>query len=274
MKTNLQDVQNNINYSNMIEPNSLHLGDCLDIMKDIPDNSIDCIICDLPYGTTDCAWDSVIPMQPLWEQYKRILKHQGSVLLFGSEPFSTMLRMSNLDWYKYDWIWEKSSSAGFVHAKNMPMKRHEVISVFSGASMGHESLLGENRMTYNPQGLIPCHKVSVNAKGKFGGVVGTRPSHKDVVVSEWTNYPSSILKFDNDGDGWHPTQKPVDLLRYLILTYSNQNDIILDNCMGSGTTCVAAIKEKRRYIGIEKEEKYFRIANKRIEQEKMQLNLF
>ena len=257
-----------------MELDTIYNMDCLEGMKQIPDGTVDAVICDLPYGTTACAWDSVIPFDKLWEQYRRILKRQGSVLLFGSEPFSTKIRMSNFDWYKYDWIWEKSTSAGFVHAKNMPMKRHEVISVFSGASMGHESLLGENRMTYNPQGLIPCHKVSVNAKGKFGGVVGTRPSHKDVVVSEWTNYPSSILKFDNDGDGWHPTQKPVDLLRYLVLTYTNEGDTVLDNCMGSGTTAIACIKERRHFIGFELSKEYFDKAVRRIKAEQAQLTLF
>ena len=137
-----------------IELDHIYNEDCLVGMKQIPDGTIDAVICDLPYGTTDCAWDSVIPMQPLWEQYKRILKHQGSVLLFGSEPFSTMLRMSNLDWYKYDWIWQKNVPTGFQHAKNMPMKDYEIISVFSAAGMGHANLLGNNRMTYNPQGCM------------------------------------------------------------------------------------------------------------------------
>ena len=257
-----------------MEIDKIYNEDCLVGMAKIPDKSIDCIICDLPYGTTDCAWDSVIPFEPLWEQYKRVLKRQGSVLLFGSEPFSTMLRMSNFDWYKYDWVWEKSSSAGFVHAKNMPMKRHELVSVFSGASMGHENLLGENRMLYNPQGLLPCHKVHKNAKKNFGGVVGYRPSHKDTIVAEWTNYPDTILKFDNDPDGWHPTQKPVALLRYLVLTYTNKGGVILENCMGSGTTAIACIREKRHFIGFELNKEYYDKACARIRAEQAQPSLF
>lgn len=252
----------------MIELDKIYNEDCLVGMSQIPDNSVDAIICDLPYGTTDCQWDSIIPLAPLWEHYKRILKHQGSVLLFGSEPFSTMLRTSNLDWFKYDWIWEKNTSAGFVHAKNMPMKRHELISVFSGASMGHESLLGSNRMLYNPQGLIPCIKVHKDAKKKFGGVVGHRPSHKNTVVSKWTNYTDSILKFNSDKDSWHPTQKPLALIRYLVLTYSNKEGVILDNCMGSGTTAIACIKEGRHFIGFELNEEYYQRACERIELEK------
>ena len=263
----------------MIEPNTIHCGDCLDIMPQIADKSVDMVLCDLPYGTTDCKWDSVIPMQPLWEQYKRILKHQGSVLLFGSEPFSTMLRMSNLDWYKYDWIWQKNAPTGFQHAKNMPLKDFEIISVFSAAGMGHANLLGNNRMTYNPQGLQSCHIIE-NGQSNFNNTVGKRPSHKEVIVREQCNYPRMILHYDSrSGEGAnnnhiHPTQKPVDLLRYLILTYTNVNDVVLDNTMGSGSTIVAAIKEKRQWLGIEKDEKYFEIAKRRIKNETCQLSLF
>ena len=136
-----------------IELDHIYNMDCLEGMKDIPDNSVDCIICDLPYGTTACKWDVLIPFDKLWEQYRRILKHQGSALMFGSEPFSSLLRMSNFDWYKYDWIWQKGTPSGFQHAKNMPMKDYENICVFSAAAMGHVSRLGDHRMTYNPQGL-------------------------------------------------------------------------------------------------------------------------
>lgn len=183
MKTNLQDVQNNINYSNMIEPNSLHLGDCLDIMKDIPDNSIDCIICDLPYGTTEADWDSVIPMDKLWTEYDRVCTSTANILLFGSEPFSTTLRMNKLDIYKYDLVWVKNRPTGFFHAQNMPLKDYELISVFSYGSMGHSNLLGDKRMTYNPQNLIKTRKVKTNALRKMGGIYNPRPSHKDVVVT-------------------------------------------------------------------------------------------
>lgn len=248
--------------------------DCLEGMKDIPDRSVDCIICDLPFGTTDCAWDSIIPFEPLWAEYKRIRKPTAPILLFGSEPFSTMIRMSNLKEFKYDWIWAKSKPTGFQHAKNMPLKDYEVISVFSGGSMGHASLLGERRMPYNPQGTTHCHKVVKNAKGKFGGIVGTRPSHKDNYVAETTDYPRAILDFASETDTFHPTQKPVDLIRYLIRTYTNEGEVVLDNCMGSGTTAIACIKEKRHYVGFELNEEYYQKTMKRIQAEKSQLTLW
>ena len=264
----------------MIELDTIYNEDCLEGMKRIPDGTIDAVICDLPYGTTACAWDSVIPLEPLWEQYRRVLKHQGSVLLFGSEPFSTMLRMSNLKWYKYDWIWQKFHPSGFQHAKNMPLKDYEIISVFSAAGMGHANLLGDNRMTYNPQGLQSCHVIEHSKKGKFNNVVGKRPSHKDTIVRDICNYPRMILKYDNQSGEIHnnvrihPTQKPVDLLRYLVLTYTNEGDTVLDNCMGSGTTAIACIKERRHFIGFELSKEYFDKAVRRIKAEQAQLTLF
>ena len=248
--------------------------DCLEGMKQIADNSVDCIICDLPYGTTACAWDSIIPFDKLWAEYKRIRKPNAPILLFGSEPFSTMLRMSNLKEWRYDWIWAKSKPTGFQHAKNMPLKDFEIISAFSGGSMGHVSLLGDKRMTYNPQGVTHCHKVVKNAKGKFGGTVGARPSHKDEYVAEAADYPRAILDFASETDTFHPTQKPVDLLRYLVLTYSNEGDIILDNCSGSGTTAVACVKEKRHFICFEKDETYWKKSVERVKNEQRQLTLF
>lgn len=254
----------------MIEPNTIQLGDCLDIMKDIQDNSIDCVICDLPYGTTEAYWDSIIPLDKLWEQYLRITKETAPILLFGAEPFSTVLRMSMLDLFRYDLIWVKNKVTNYLEAKNRPMRRHEKISVFSKSKFSNGC---KTKMTYNPQGLIRC---DIKVHNGDSNIYGKRKCRANTTYhkQEFTNYPSDVLYFNSDTSKLHPTAKPIDLLRYLILTYSNQNDIILDNTMGSGTTCVAAIKEKRRYIGIEKDEKYFRIANKRIEQEKMQLNLF
>ena len=184
--------------------------------------------------------------------------------MFGSEPFSTKLRASNLRLYKYDWIWIKTLSAGFVHAKNMPLKKHEIISVFSLGSMGHKSTLKEKRMNYNPQGLTYKKQQHNNALKKFGGVVGKRPSQKDSFVSEWTNYPVSVLEFASE-TGMHPTQKPVALFEYLIKTYTNENNLVLDNCMGSGTTGVACQHLNRNFIGIELDEGYFNIAKQRIE---------
>ena len=257
-----------------IELDRIYNMDCLEGMKAIPDGSVDAVICDLPYGTTACAWDSVIPFDKLWEQYRRICKKGAVILLFGSEPFSTQIRMSNMKQWRYDWIWKKNTTAGFVHAKNRPLKDYEIISAFCEYGMGHVSTMGNKRMPYNPQGLRPCHKVSHNAKGKFGGVVGTRPSHKDVIVSEWENYPTTTLTYNTDTDSWHPTQKPVDLLRYLVLTYTNEGDTVLDNCMGSGTTAIACIKERRHFIGFELSKEYFDKAVRRIKAEQAQLTLF
>lgn len=254
----------------MIEPNNIYNGDCLDVMKDIPDNSIDCVICDLPYGTTEAYWDSIIPLDKLWEQYLRITKETAPILLFGAEPFSTVLRMSMLNLFRYDLIWVKNKVTNYLEAKNRPMRRHEKISVFSKSKFSNGC---KTKMTYNPQGLIRCDIKGHNSDNLIYGKRKCR-ANATYYKQEFTNYPSDVLYFNSDTSNLHPTAKPIDLLRYLILTYSNQNDIILDNTMGSGTTCVAAIKEKRRYIGIEKDEKYFRIANKRIEHEKMQLNLF
>ena len=258
----------------MIELNRIYNEDCLDGMKRIPDASVDCIICDLPYGTTACKWDTIIPFELLWEQYNRVLKSNGSVVLFGSEPFSTKVRVSNLQQFKYDWIWVKPTSTGFQHAKNMPLKNYEIISIFSKGSMGHANLLGEKRMTYNPQGVVRVDKVSKNTTNKWGRIAGKRPSQKETFITEYENYPLMVLKFGLDKSKLHPTQKPVALIEYLIKTYTNEGETILDNCMGSGTTAVAAIRTKRNFIGFELQKEYFDIANKRIKDEQQQLSLF
>ena len=218
----------------MLELDHIYNMDCLEGMKQIPDGTIDAVICDLPYGTTACAWDSVIPFDKLWEQYKRICKPSAVILLFGSEPFSTMLRMSNMDWRRYDWIWLKNTTAGFVHAKNRPLKNYEIISAFCKFGMGHVSTMGDKRMPYNPQGLRPVHRISHNGI-KEGQAMGVRPSQKETYIQEFENYPKAVLEFDSDINTWHPTQKPVDLLRYFVLTYTNMGGVILDNCMGSGS---------------------------------------
>ena len=247
--------------------NRIYNMDCLEGMKEIPDESIDCIICDLPYGTTACAWDSVIPFAPLWEQYKRIRKPYAPICLFGSEPFSTLVRMSNLNEFKYDWIWVKSQGSGFVHAKNQPLKNFEVISMFCSYPMGHISQLGDKRMPYNPQGLRLVNKLCTHGKERTVNVYGSRPSHKDEFIREYENYPNAVIKFSSEREGrFHPTQKPVELIRYLIRTYSNPGDTILDNCMGSGTTAVAAVMEKRKFIGFETNKEYFDKANDRLKQ--------
>ena len=242
----------------------LKQGDCLELMKDIPDKSIDMILCDLPYGTTACKWDTMIPFEPLWEQYNRIIKDNGAIVLFGSEPFSSTLRVSNLKIYKYDWIWVKSRATGFAQAKNQPMRNYENICVFSKGTAIHASQ-SSRRMTYNPQGLKDTLYIKKQGKnGRTDTCFQKRKSHKEEHVQTHTNYPRQVLEFASEGKTVHPTQKPVELLEYLIKTYTNENETVLDNCMGSGSTGVACINTNRNFIGIELDEKYFEIAKKRI----------
>lgn len=237
----------------------LYKGDCLEIMKDIEDKSIDMILCDLPYGTTACKWDTIISFEPLWEQYNRIIKDNGAIVLFGSEPFSSALRMSNIKNYRYDWVWVKDNHTNFLNIKKQPAKRHELISVFY-----------KKQPTYNPQMWEgkPNHSVG----NQLGKKVNREYLGNSFELKEGkkTNlkYPISIVKFNNiaRGKNIHPTQKPVALLEYLIKTYTNEGETVLDNCMGSGSTGVACINTNRNFIGIEKDEKYFNIAKNRIEQ--------
>lgn len=238
-------------------------GDCLDLMKDIPDDCIDLCLTDPPYGTTACKWDSVIPFKPMWLELKRIVKDNGAICLFGSEPFSSALRMSNIKMFKYDWIWHKNIATGHVHAKNRPMKRHEIVSVFSRGNTLHKGQ-SKLRIDYFPQGLIKLKK-PIHHKGNNSSnvVMGRRPSHKPT-IQEFTNYPHSILSFPVPKRGGHPTQKPVPLLEYLIKTYTLEGEIVLDFTMGSGSTGVAADNLNRNFIGIEKDDKYFKIASDRI----------
>lgn len=242
---------------------TLKLGDCLEVMKEIPDGAVDLILHDLPYGTTAASWDKVIPFEPLWEQYKRVIKKNGAIVLFGSEPFATKNRVCALDFYKYDWIWMKTKPTGFTQAKNKPLKDYENIMVFSPGTTVHASQ-SKNRMTYNPQGLTECHIVQSN-KNKFGALNGKRPSHKESYTQKQTGYPRMILQgYKVQGKSLHPSQKPVALLEYLVKTYTNEGDLVLDNCMGSGSTGVACINTGRRFYGIEADEKYFDVAVKRI----------
>ena len=248
------------------EKNKIIQGDCLEKMKLIPDGSIDMILADLPYGTTQCKWDTIIPFEPLWEQYKRVIKDNGAIVLFGSEPFSSKLRFSNINLWKYDWVWIKSKGSNFTHAKNMPIKFHEDICVFSKAPIGHKVQLGEKRMIYNPQGLEKVDKVWKRPKKYDSEHKLKRESHKLERVIEFTNYPKTPLSFNNSNNkqrGLHPTQKPVELFEYLIKTYTNEGDMVLDNTMGSGTTNLACIKLNRKSIGIEKEKQYYDVAVRR-----------
>ena len=236
-------------------------GDCLELMKDIPDGSVDMILCDLPYGTTACKWDTVIPFEPLWEQYKRIIKPNGAVVLFGSEPFSSYLRLSNLKWYKYDLVWDKKSTTGFLNAKKRPLRRHEYIHIFSNGAPVYYPLM-ETRGK-------PRKKGNYNKKQGNGDSVYRH--YENHTSFNNTYYPTDIIMFSNAAQKGkvHPTQKPVALLEYLIHTYTNDGETVLDNCMGSGSAGVACINTGRNFIGIELDPVYFEIAKRRI-QEAMQ----
>ena len=234
----------------------LRQGDCLELMKDIPDKSIDMILCDLPYGTTSCKWDVIIPFDKLWEQYNRIIKDNGAIVLFGSEPFSSKLRMSNLKNYKYDWKWLKSRKTGFQMVRKRPLKCYEDILVFY-----------KKQPIYHNTELIKVEKPinSYRKNGKGGTLLNTIKCQKGR-IQEYTNYNKDTLCFNNEHNinAFHPTQKPVALLEYLIKTYTNEGDTVLDNCMGSGSTGVASINTNRNFIGIELDENYFNIAKERI----------
>lgn len=299
---------------------------CLEAMKMLPDGSVDLICCDLPYGTTACAWDIIIPFDKLWEQYKRLIKDKGVIILFGSEPFSSLLRTSNLQWYKYDWIWEKNNAGNFQLVNYQPLKIHETISVFCNETpnMQFAEIMKENmqrlglkqidvsRLELSRTGgmtgwvtnklngsqlpteqqwdkmcnlfgienkyaeILRCVKyptynleleeteLVLSNKNK-GGNLGhlSSESKRENYLQTKTGYPKSILRFDRE-NGLHPTQKPLPLLEYLVSTYSNENETILDNCMGSGTCGVACKKLNRNFIGIEMDDKYFKKAEKRI----------
>ena len=240
----------------------LYLGDCLQEMNRIADHSIDAIICDPPYGTTACAWDSVIPFESMWEQLKRVIKPRGAIVLFGSQPFTSALIMSNAEWFKYSLIWKKTVAANFFNAKNKPLCLHEDISIFSNGTTANGS---DILMTYNPQGLKRTNHLWKRPKKYPTEHNFVRESHKLERVIEFSGYPGSILEYANgNNNSVHPTQKPVDLLAYLIRTYTNEGETVLDFTMGSGSTGVAAMQTGRKFIGIELKEDYFNIAVRRI----------
>ncbi len=323
---------------------SLMQGDCLERMKEIPDGSVDMILADLPYGTTACEWDTRIPFEPLWEQYKRVCKSNGIIVLFGSEPFSTMLRMSNINDYRYDWIWEKMTASGFLSANKMPLKKHEIISVFYSSDLFYDTtnyfqeskdyLIGEKQkaekagfnirevlgnymgshyftrktqfafpkledykklqttgffqreydeakheydeakheydeakreydeahaLTYNPQMTEGKEHARTHGSWKQYNNRTVAPTRSNMY------FPVSIIKYPQEKDGLHPTQKPVALLEYLIKTYTNEGETVLDNVMGSGSTGVAAVNTGRKFIGIELDKKFYETAKNRIE---------
>lgn len=238
-----------------------YLGDCLVEMGKLAPASVDMILCDLPYGTTACKWDSVIPFDPLWAEYRRVTKPNAAIVLTASQPFTTALIASNLGEFKYTWVWEKSRAGGVFNAKNMPLKMHEDIAVFSRGSAAN---CCPNRMPYFPQGLVRVDKVVRNHKRSSNDTIGNRPSRTGDYRQEFTGYPRTVLRFQND-TGHHPTQKPVALMEYMIRTYTNPGDVVMDNTMGSGTTGVACVNTGRSFIGIERDPGYYDIACKRIE---------
>ena len=230
-------------------------GDCLEKMKDIPDKSIDMILCDLPYGTTACKWDVIIPFEPLWEQYKRVIKDRGAIVLTASQPFTSALVMSNPGWFKYCLVWNKRKSSSALHAKIQPLRIHEDIVIF-----------GKNKTTYNPQMVKGKPRVDKESEISNGEAFGNNVVKRKYENKEGLYYPKSILDISNadQTNKTHPTQKPVALLEYLIKTYTNEGETVLDNCMGSGTTGVACKNLNRNFIGIELDPEYFKIAEKRI----------
>lgn len=230
--------------------NIIYNEDCLEGMKQIPNGSVNMILCDLPYGITKNKWDSIIPLGCLWKEYERIISDRGAIVLTGSQPFTSLLLSSNLRMFKYCWIWKKDTPTNFLNANYQPLKNYEDICVFS---KGNASWSGrKNSMTYNPQGLIEVNKV--NKRGSSG--TNYMKSGKEN-IQKFTNYPTTVLNFCSDSDKTHPTQKPIALFEYLIRTYTNEGDIVLDNCMGSGTTAIACINTNRKYIGFEMNEEYY-----------------
>jgi site-specific DNA-methyltransferase (adenine-specific) len=249
----------------ILQNSTIYNADCFDIFHLIPDKSIDAIICDLPFGTTQNKWDSILPLDKLWEQYKRILKPNGVVLLFGAEPFSSYLRISNIKEFKYDWYWEKDKGTNFGSSRKQPLKKIETISVFYNKQPFYD---------YNGDKLDKpyTHTLPINKSGNYGSF-----GSMDKVEREYVTYThktkKNLIYFsrDNANKGEHPTQKPIDLIEYLVKTYTNEGDTVLDNTMGSGTTGVACVNTGRKFIGIEKEKNYFDIAVKRIKEARHKL---
>ncbi|MFE6708714.1 DNA-methyltransferase [Bacillus thuringiensis] len=238
--------------------------DCLEGMKMIEDKTIDLILCDLPYGTTSCRWDEIIPFDLLWEQYERIIKDNGAILLTASQPFTTKLIASNMKLFRYEWIWKKGNhTTGFPNANRMPLKNHENVLVFY-----------KKLPKYYPQDLIlldkPIQKKEIRNLKIFGKK--NNESLNKVYVKKYTNYPKSIINFPRDSKTFHPTQKPVALFEYLIKTYTTEGETVLDNCMGSFTTAIACINTKRNYIGFEMDEEYWKLGNERVKKHLEEMN--
>jgi len=236
--------------------NKIICGNCLEVMKEIEDKSIDMILCDLPYGTTSCSWDIIIPFEPLWEQYKRIIKDNGAIVLTASQPFTSALVMSNVEMFKYDLVWNKNLATGFLNANRMPLRSHEEILIFY-----------KKQPIYNPQKIKGKKN---HSRGKNKCKTNNLYGYHKIAEDNFTElkHPKSVLEIQKEHPSKtiHPTQKPVALFEYLIKTYTNENDLVLDNCAGSGTTGIACINTKRNYILIEKEKEYYDIIIKRIKE--------
>lgn len=233
-------------------------GECIEEMSKLTEESIDLILCDLPYGTTQCKWDSIIPFDKLWEQYERIIKPNGAIVLTASQPFTSNLVMSNLKLFRYSLVWEKSKSTGYLNSKKMPMRSHEDILVF------YKSL-----PTYNPQ-MIEGTPYDKGVAHRPTDVYREQKGEIHVKNETGLRYPRSVQYFktaESEGKVYHPTQKPVSLMKWIIKTYTNENDVVLDNCIGAGTTAIAAIQTNRRYIGIELDSNYYKITLERIDEE-------
>ena len=247
-----------------LDINKIYQGDCLELMNGIPDKSVDMILCDLPYGITACKWDSIIPLEPLWEQYERVIKDNGAIVLTASQPFTSALVMSNINMFKYEWVWNKNRGTGFQIVKYKPLVSHESVLIF-----------GKGRITYNPQ-MRERDKPRLSKNNgttrqmtvsKGESYTGKEPLKK--------RYPITSLEFSNNNqkDKIHPTQKPVALFEYLIKTYTNKGDLVLDNCIGSGTTAIACINTNRNFIGIELQEEYYKLAINRVNKHIIDHNL-
>ena len=245
--------------SNVNLINKLILGDCIEVMQEIDDKSVDLILCDLPYGTTTCSWNVIIPFDRLWGQYNCIIKSNRAIVLFGQEPFSSLLRLSNINDYKYDWYWQKERPTNVMQVKRRAGKVVETISVFY-----------KNQCVYNPQKTEHTGKLRTNKikNGSLGKLIDNNEGVPTCYRDDRTRFPISVLKFNRDilTSNIHPTQKPLALCEYLVKTYTNENDIVLDNTTGSGTVCLAAKNLNRQFIGIENNKEYFKIAVNRLNQ--------
>ena len=239
-----------------MEENKIYYGDCMELMKQIDDKSVDMILCDLPYGITACEWDSIIPLEPLWKEYKRIIKEDGVIVLTASQPFTTDLINSNKGWFKYELIWDKIKGSNILMASKMPLKSHENILVFYNS-----------QPIYNPQKLKGFANYDKSKYKKSSKTFGFDNKETNDICKDGSRYPTSILRFSKNWQpqkSLHSTQKPVELFEYLIRTYSNEGDLVLDNCIGSGTTAVACKQTNRRFIGIDNNQEYVNMANKRL----------